>query len=143
MLKAKHEIELFTETGTLTGGTTAWAAKNFKSVVTVDVNKPLPWQEPNIHSAQSDSALFLERCPPTGPTLFWLDAHTNESCPVLREIAAINKSPFRHVILVDDSRLFGQLPDWPTAGQVIMELVDGGRRSIYIHEDVFVAEPCP
>jgi hypothetical protein len=93
--------------------------------------------------------------------LFWLDAHTNECCPVLREIAAINSvpardmiltngepsgmvsSPYKHVIMVDDSRLFGQLPDWPTVGQVIEALENEGRRTTEVIEDVIVATPCP
>ena len=141
-LKAKHGTDYFVETGTSAGDTTRWAAVNFKKVDTVD-NQPgiLGWG--NVTSYRGDSAEFLEQHPMASSALFWLDAHTNESCPVLREIAAINKSPLRHVILVDDVRLFGQMPAWPTLGTVIKELVDGGRRSIYVEDDVIVAEPCP
>ena len=142
-LKAKHKIDFFVETGTLTGGTTYWACEHFNIVTTVDINQGLASFR-NVNAVCSDSADFLENSEYMLPVMFWLDAHTNESCPVLREIAAINKMyPAGHVILVDDARLFGQLPAWPTPGQVIEALVDGGRRSVYIHEDVIVAEPCP
>ena len=142
-LKAKHGLKYFTETGTLEGHTAQWAAAHFESVVTVDVNNPPLWQIGNIHALRMDSAEFLEKFSTSGSTLFWLDAHTNESCPVLREIAAVNKSEFRNVILVDDARLFGDLPAWPSKQSVIEALEYGGRRTVWEIEDVLVAEPCP
>lgn len=141
-LKAKYGLRYFTETGSLVGHTAVWAGEHFESVVTVDIDQKNT-SVGNVHAVQEDSAAFLERTTTMGPTMFWLDAHTNESCPVLREIAAVNKSEFRNVILVDDVRLFGDLPAWPTLKQVCEALQDNGRRVTEIIEDVIVATPCP
>jgi hypothetical protein len=151
-LKAKHGIEDFVETGTLVGHTAEWAAEHFKRVVTVDVDKdqylktagPLVKQHPNIEAFWDHSPWFLSGLSINyQPVLFWLDAHTNDECPVLDEIAVINKSRLTHVILVDDARLFGELPAWPTKAEVVEALSNGGKRTVYEVEDVLVAEPCP
>lgn len=149
-LKEKYGLLEFVETGTLVGHTAEWAADHFHCVFTVEasydhVEEAAKHLSPrrNVWCFLADSAAFLQTAPMARPTLFWLDAHTNESCPVLHEIEAINKSPLRHVILVDDARLFGTLPAWPAPGQVIATLQDGGRRTVSIIEDVIVAEPCP
>ena len=141
-LKARHHIDRFVETGTLVGHTAMWAAEHFKSVVTIDNDQRLMEVE-NVDTINGDSAGVLEFFSITAPTFFWLDAHTNESCPVLREIAAINKSPLPHVILVDDARLFGDLPAWPTKEEVVWLLINGGKRTVREVDDVLVAEPCP
>jgi hypothetical protein len=44
---------------------------------------------------------------------------------------------------VDDVRLFGSLPNWPSKQEVIDYLMADGRRTVYEFEDVLVAEPCP
>ena len=92
-----------------------------------------------------ESLGFFAHILPTlvGPTFFWLDAHTDEECPVMREIAAINRSPLPHVILVDDARLFGLFPAWPNKHEVLEALSNGGKRTVYEIDDVIVAEPCP
>jgi hypothetical protein len=168
-LKEKYGIPDFIETGTLEGHSSAWAAQHFKRVWTIDIF-PMESSYANLRGLGNvgrficDSGLFMESHVHSivlHPTLFWLDAHTNEVCPVLREIKAINQSRYRrvilvdgepsgmgsrnfaHVILVDDARLFGTLPDWPTVGQVIEELEDCGRRTTEVIEDVIVATPCP
>jgi hypothetical protein len=140
-LKAKHGIRFFTETGTLEGHTALWAAEHFESVVTVDIRQRAIL--PNVYAVEADSAEFLETHFAVGPTLFWLDAHTNESCPVLREIAAINRYSGTHTIMVDDARLFDALTAWPRKADVIAALENGGKRTVWEVEDVIVAEPCP
>lgn len=141
LLKEKYGLQRFVETGTLVGHTALWASEHFKSVVTVDIFQQCGSVQ-NIETVNGDSAEFLEGMTVAEPTLFWLDAHTNESCPVLREIAAVNKLSVGHVIMVDDARLFGDLPAWPTLAQVCEALHAGGR-STEIIEDVIVAVPCP
>ena len=141
-LKERYGLVDFVETGTLVGHTAMWAAEHFKSVKTVDVNDTFK-SAGKIESYHGDSAAFLESLDVWAATLFWLDAHTNESCPVLREIEAINRLSVGHVILVDDARLFGQLPDWPSLKDVCYALMDNGRRVTEIIGDVIVATPCP
>ena len=140
-LKTKYGIERFVETGTLVGHTAMWAAEHFASVISVDIQGTLRDKVSFIY-IEMDSAEYLEIFAIKEPTIFWLDAHTNESCPVLREISAINKSPLRHVILVDDARLFDALTAWPRKADVIAALENGGKRTVWEVEDVLVAEPC-
>ncbi len=147
-LKAKYGIDDFVETGMLVAHTTVWASGHFARVTTIDIDEQLEARENifphrNILFIKGDSTQVLESFTFTNPTLFWLDAHTNEFCPVLREIAIINRSALRHVILVDDVYQFGVLPAWPTKEQAIKALEDNGRRTVHEFEDVFVAEPCP
>jgi hypothetical protein len=147
-LKEKYGLDRFLETGTLVGHTAMWAAEHFRDVITVDIEHNIE-AEINLSRYERlkqfhvDSGWFLNIYPPEGPTLFWLDAHTNDSCPVLKEIECINRSTLRHVILVDDARLFGDLPAWPTLKEVCEALQDNGRRVTEIIEDVIVATPCP
>ena len=143
-LKDKHGLVRFVETGTLVGHTSLWASDHFTTAVTVDIEQKADFSgKSNIFAFSMDSAYFLETSSYDGPTLYWLDAHTNESCPVLREIAAINENHVGvHVILVDDARLFGDLPAWPSKNEVLAALADGGRRTVHEVDDVFVAEPC-
>jgi hypothetical protein len=140
-LKTKYGIERFVETGTLGGHTAMWAEEHFASVISVDIELQGTFGGKVIY-VEMDSAEYLEFFAITEPTIFWLDAHTNESCPVLREISAINKSPLRHVILVDDARLFDALTAWPRKADVIAALENGGKRTVWEVEDVLVAEPC-
>ena len=139
-LKTKYGIERFVETGTLVGHTAMWAAEHFASVISVDIELQGTFGGKVIY-IEMDSAEYLEFFAITEPTIFWLDAHTNESCPVLREISAINKSPLRHVILVDDARLFDALTAWPRKADVIAALENGGKRTVWEVGDVLVAEP--
>ena len=147
-LKAKYGIGVFVETGTLVGHTAEWASKHFNQVATTDVvvtdeSRGRLMHLDNVEQCFDDSVFFLECLSMRETILFWLDAHTNEECPVLREIAAINKSPIPHVILVDDARLFGDLPAWPAKGEVVWLLINGGKRTVLEVDDVLVAEPCP
>jgi hypothetical protein len=147
-LAARHGINLFCETGTLVADTAVWAAGHFLWVSTVDIvqNKEAVLKmapHMNIMRYIYDSAEFLEHSHWGKPCLFWLDAHTNESCPVLREIAAINRYSGTHTIMVDDARLFDALTAWPRKADVIAALENGGKRTVWEVEDVIVAEPCP
>ena len=74
---------------------------------------------PNIHFYLGESPdvlpMLVENL--TEPATFWLDAHASGpnipggkygSCPLVQEIEAINLSPCKdHVIMIDDTRLFG------------------------------------
>ena len=149
-LKAKYGIEVFVETGTLVGHTAEWAAEHFKRVVTVELDmaqyfkiaSDLVARHPNIEAFCGASELFLGGLSLNYQNvIFWLDAHTNENCPVMEEISIINRSHKPHVILVDDARLFGDLPAWPSKNEVLAALADGGRRTVHEVDDVLVAEP--
>jgi hypothetical protein len=140
-LQRRYALGAFVETGTFRGDTTAFAARLFPEVATIEV-------DPACHAAASerlqgtgarvilgDSRVELPKLVAglEGPALFWLDGHAgggfhgeHDDCPLLDELAAIAASPFEHFILVDDARAFLAPPPppfdadkWPDLGEVL------------------------
>jgi hypothetical protein len=90
----------------------------------------------NVFILHGDSAAVLsEIIPPMkGPVLFWLDAHYSggglrgslsargtKDTPILDELSRIleNRQKARgHVVLIDDIRLFGTDPAYPSIGEI-------------------------
>jgi hypothetical protein len=112
----------FVETGTFRGGTTLWAARHFKKVVTIEINSDLSHAVANRrdcpHNIQflvgNSAALMPEVVSRLdGPALFWLDGHycgpgtgdTAEECPIMEELAALTKV-MDAIVLIDDARCF-------------------------------------
>jgi hypothetical protein len=89
---------------------------------------------PHIRILHGDSAsmLPLALVSVDRPTLFWLDAHYSggitacggRHAPILLELDHIFHHPIRgHVIVIDDARLFGTDPAYPTLEQ-LREYID-------------------
>lgn len=84
--------------------------------------------ERHVHLRLGDSSTELKEmiAAAGGPALFFLDAHFagagtargEVDTPVAVELAAILSSPHRHVIVIDDARLFGSEKDYPTVAWV-------------------------
>jgi hypothetical protein len=75
-------------------------------------------------------------------------AGRDDECPLLAELALINASPFPHIVLVDDARLFCSPPPrphradkWPDLMTVLSILQADGRRHLLLNDDVFIAVP--
>jgi len=101
-LKEKYQINLAVETGSCLYSTTLWLAQNFNSVQTVEINKDFASfgqykiaDYPNVRPWICDSVEFLNMLStllaPSDKILYFLDAHWNEHCPLLHELAAISK----------------------------------------------------
>lgn len=123
-LKESHGITTFFETGTCLGSTTLWAAHHFPDVWTIEVNPEfrkiavkrfvdaavhgkvitLEGSSPEVIFGIHDSTMRL------GKTLFFLDAHWGDTCPLLREIEAISDKGIRPVIVIHDFYVPGR-PD--------------------------------
>ncbi len=67
------------------------------------------------------------------PCLFWLDAHFSggstargaSDTPIMRELQQIAEPDTRsHIILIDDARLFGSAPDYPSIDRMIEAVAD-------------------
>ena len=102
-LKEQYGIKTVVETGSCFYTTTKWFAENFSSVLTVEINaeyakygihkiKDMPNVKPHI----ADSVDFLLNLPldvsgnfSSERVLFFLDAHWEESCPLLNELISI------------------------------------------------------
>jgi hypothetical protein len=84
-------------------------------------------------------------------SLFWLDAHYSggetakgiEDTPIIKEITCILKDDKAHVILVDDMRLFGADPAYPTSKALIAKIREmaGERVKLEIRHDILRIEP--
>lgn len=151
-LREKYKLNIFIETGTYSGFSSLWAAHHGFIVHTIELSKDR-WEgletafhsEHNIHFYRGDSKdilpTILEKV--EEPALIFLDAHYGQDrgggMPLMGEIEAIKNCPLRHIVMVDDARLFGVGRDWPTKEQVIKALEDSGRVS-YEFEDVIVGE---
>lgn len=164
-LHQKVKFRDFVETGTYEGNTTAWAAKYFPQVTTIELSEKYHRaavarfaSQPTIRPMQGNSAAVLGEIVPTltTPSLFWLDAHWSGldtagrevECPLLEEMALLNAASAEHTVLVDDARLFCAPPprphraaQWPDLCTTVAALRDGGRRHVVLFEDVFVAVP--
>jgi hypothetical protein len=156
-------IDTFVETGTYQGETTAYAARSFKRVFTVELDAALHAQarsrfasQPQVECVQGNSPDGLRQILPRlggDPVMFWLDAHSSAvcDCPLLEEVGLINawdESGEKAFLLVDDARYFLAPPplphkaeDWPGLDAVIPLLSAGGRRCIAVVEDVIIAYP--
>jgi len=164
-LRMAYQIRFFVETGTFIGNTAYWASQNFERVFTVEFAEAI-YRRATERYGHVDNISFLyghsrEKLQTIvsqldAPALFWLDAHWSggqtygerDECPVLDEIAIINRSGRDSYILIDDARLFLSPPplphradQWPDLGAVIGALSAAGDRYIVVVEDVIVAVP--
>jgi hypothetical protein len=147
VLREAFGINTFVETGTFRGNTSAWAARHFERVVTIEASDVLyadaqkRFQGTNVSVLHGKSPDVLGRLISSlsKPAMFWLDAHYTVQpftagshggeCPLLDEIAVIDTSPIDHVLMIDDARLFFTAPppphraeDWPGIGEVLAAL---------------------
>jgi hypothetical protein len=147
-LRDAFSLHAFVETGLGQGTSALWAEKHFDMVVSVEIDRGLVYKfRYNYPSGQviiacGDSAELLVDVVKTMtvPALFWLDGHTDDYTPVLAELAAINSSTLPHAIMIDDWRLFGACPAWPSKEKVI-ELATNKTRLVYDVDDVLVCKP--
>lgn len=164
-LQKQLGLEDFIETGTYRGDTAAWAGRHFSRVTTIELSPAYHaaasarfQSQPSVRAICGGSAAVLREVVPAlaRPALFWLDAHWSgldtagqgAECPVLEEVACINASPYAHVVLIDDARLFCAPPPrphraghWPDLVTVAGALHAVGRRHVVLTKDVFVAVP--
>lgn len=158
-------LRAFIETGTFRGGTAGWAAEHFERAVTIEAYQPYferaaaaRGDRPNLRFVFGDSRIELGRilAGEPEPALIWLDAHwcgnremsagTPGECPLREELEAIRAYGVKHVILIDDARLFVEGPppphdpaQWPTFEEIRSLLPPGYTALLY--QDVIVAVP--
>ena len=128
--------EMAVETGTYRGDTTAFLARHFRETHTVEVVPALAElarerfrKNPSIKVWDGDSSEVLCSLLPqiNGAVLFYLDGHDSggitgkgaKACPVREELEIIYGSNMKGIsVVIDDSRVFGTDPDYPTLGEV-------------------------
>ncbi len=166
-MRTTHGVDTFIETGTYQGGTAAWASGFFKQVITIEGSlefhraaRERHADLRNIDFLVGDSTVLLAEAlarTPGRPAILWLDAHwmpgsygSGAECPVLEEIAAVNRSGTGHFLLIDDARLFLAPPprphraaDWPDLAALLAALGSDPGQSRYttIYDDVIISVP--
>lgn len=165
MLKECSEVNSFIETGTHLGNTAYWSSQKFGQVITLEYSTEMYQQATqkyghveNIKFLQGDSRVLLQEIVSSlkQPSMFWLDAHWSggqtygeeDECPLLEELEIINASPYDHIILIDDARLFLSPPPaphriehWSDISAVIDCLNLVKNRYTVIIEDVIISVP--
>ncbi len=141
--KAKYGVQVLVETGTFIGDTVEYFKNIFKKVYSIELAEELARKaqqrfanDSNVTIIQGDSAEVLNSLIPqiNEPILFWLDGHYSsefflgdeyiktgrgkKDTPVEEELKLIFKSPLRHVIMIDDARLFLGINDYPSISEL-------------------------
>lgn len=133
----KYKLHIFVETGTFHGDTTWEMSRHCKSVYTIELSRHLyekaaqrfKWNK-KVQPLQGDSGEQLKNVMSQldEPALFWLDGHYsagetakgNKVTPIFEELSHIlNDSQNKHVIIIDDARLFGKDPEYPSFENLI------------------------
>jgi hypothetical protein len=128
----KHGLKVFVETGTFLGDTVEALRGCVDQVYSIEL-APALYEKArqrfkdakNVQLIHGDSGKEIGALVPRlkGPALFWLDGHYcygetakgESDTPILQELEVILTSPEkRHVIIIDDARLFGRDPAYPS-----------------------------
>lgn len=143
-LAQKYETKIFVETGTFRGDMVEAVKRQFDKVYSIELShefysaaKERFAADANVEILHGDSGEKLREIMPliTAPCLFWLDGHFSGGntakglvdTPILAELDHILTAPEQgHVILIDDARLFGRDPSYPTV-KAVMEVVSQRR----------------
>lgn len=128
--------KVFVETGTYRGDTTRTLSNDFSKIYTIEVQPQLAAlakdrfsRSKHVEVIEGDSTDVLERlCKEIDePCLFYLDGHDSggitgvggKACPVVEELQSIiQHAAFPMKIVIDDARLFGTDPEYPTIAEL-------------------------
>lgn len=136
-LAARYSLRLFVETGTSFGDMVRAMIPHFERIWSIELGERLYVDATDrfrdashVHLIHGDSGRELGRLLPhlDAPALIWLDAHFSggplrgatsargdKDTPILEELDHILTVPEpRHVVVIDDARLFGSDPAYPT-----------------------------
>jgi hypothetical protein len=151
----RFRLPVFIETGTYRGDMVEAVRDGFDRVYSIELGAELHRRarerfagDEQIVILQGDSGEILgdllrkiDR-----PCLFWLDSHYSDAdtarsgliTPVLRELEHIFRHELagRHVILIDDARLFNGEDDYPSLGTVKALAEKAGFESIDVRDDM-------
>lgn len=147
-----HGIGTLVETGTYQGATVAACLAHFERVYTVELDPALHEaardrfiDEPSVTVIHGDSYQALARLASdvTDPALFWLDAHYSagetargpHDPPLPWELRAVVGRLEHDVILIDDARLMGVEPGYPSIEE-IRQLVGQRASSFEVSRDI-------
>lgn len=130
-----YSCQTLIETGTFYGQTVNATRKTFQQIMSVEVYEPLyqynRWQFEKTKNVSLFFGDSVDKLPgmigqATGRILYWLDGHCSgdgtgagsQVCPVINELEClIRLNRTNDCILIDDKRLFGTDPSYPTLSE--------------------------
>jgi hypothetical protein len=133
---SRYGLHNLIETGTFFGDMLDVLRADFDGLITIELDAALAARaakrferEPKITVIQGDSARALPGLLARlkEPALFWLDGHFSggvtakgeAETPIIAELEHLFASPRKdHVVLIDDARLFGTSPGYPSLDSV-------------------------
>jgi hypothetical protein len=146
---AKFGLRILAETGTYLGDMVEAMRWHFDRIYSIELSQELFEKArrrfagvENVHLIQGDSGIVLAGVLQQidQPALFWLDGHYSagvtaqgqKSTPIYEELQHILNAPYHaHVIIIDDARLFGTDPAYPSIAE-LSEFVKAKRSTVDI-----------
>jgi hypothetical protein len=148
-------LPVFIETGTYRGDMVEAVKGDFERIYSIELGEDLARKaaqrfaaDPHVTVFHGDSGEILEDLLSRidRPCLFWLDSHFSDAetarseliTPIRRELEHILAHPLarRHVILIDDARLFNGEDDYPTMDALRALLQRAGFGGCSVKDDV-------
>jgi hypothetical protein len=137
----EYGLKRLIETGTFLGDMLVAMRNDFDNLTSIELSDELYEratrrfaEDPKITLLHGDSSERIKEVAASieEPALFWLDAHYSGSWhedfdetagsdrpnPIYAELEAVFASPYRHVVFIDDARLFNGEEGWPPLGEV-------------------------
>ena len=137
----EYGYNVLIETGTFLGDMVEAQQSNFKKIFSIELQHDFAEKAKerfkgmgHIRILEGDSGRLLETILSEirEPAIFWLDAHYSggltargdNECPIFQEIDAIFATREKHLLLIDDARLFNGSGDYPTINRLTKYILD-------------------
>ncbi|MDB5206502.1 MAG: hypothetical protein JWR72_1577 [Flavisolibacter sp.] len=152
----RNNVSVLVETGTYLGDMVFAMQDQFQQLFSIELSHHFYQRAverfkkfSKVKIIKGDSGEVLKTLVPTlsSPALFWLDGHYSggqtakgeKECPIFEELNNILSSPFNHIIMIDDARLFVGEKDYPTIRELKEFIVKKKPGSEFaLENDVFV-----
>lgn len=157
-LAKEFGLDILVETGTYKGDMIEALKKRFKKLISIELsefyfqNATQRFREDNhVEIINGDSGKEVRKLLKklSSPALFWLDGHysggktakTKLNTPILEELGGILSHKIqKHVVLIDDARLFNGKDDYPKVSQ-IRKLIGGLPYRLVVKDDLIIIRP--
>jgi hypothetical protein len=154
-----HRLRILVETGTFAGNMVEAMRRHFDRIHSIELSREYHVSAkgrfaafPHIDLLFGDSGDVLRRVVENldGPALFWLDGHYSggisargaKDTPIIEELDCIFPSRFEHMVIIDDARLFGNDPAYPSIAEIREHVLSrDGRQRIVVVDDAIHISP--
>jgi len=128
-------LRILVETGTFSGQMVEAMRKHFDHIYSIELSREYHEAAkkrfaafPHIELLLGDSGVVLQSVVEglERPALFWFDGHYSggitargsKDTPIVEELGCVYSSHLKHVVIIDDARLFGADPGYPTLAEI-------------------------